>query len=163
VLDAAAVLNRTFDIVYVSLGSLCWLPSVDRWASQVAALLHTGGRLYLHDTHPLSWAFAEDGESIATTYFEQAEPYVEDRPGTYTEGRGPTVHTRNYQWNHSVGEIVTALIRHDLRIVRVEEHPWTVFPAFPYLVRGELDHWEFPPERIAFPLTVTVIAKRCGS
>ena len=160
VLEAAAVLNRTYDIVYVSLGALCWLPSVGQWASQVAALLKPGGRLYLHDTHPLSWAFADDGESIAWTYFEQLDPYVEDRPGTYTDGAGPTVHTRHYQWNHSVGEIVTALVDHGLHIERVEEHPWTVFPAFPYLVPGELDRWEFPPDRTPFPLTVTVIARR---
>ena len=37
VFDAAEVLGpETFDIVYVSLGALHWLPSVDRWADQVA-------------------------------------------------------------------------------------------------------------------------------
>jgi hypothetical protein len=40
--------------------ALCWLPSVERWAEQVAALVALGGRFYLHDGHPLSDALADD-------------------------------------------------------------------------------------------------------
>jgi SAM-dependent methyltransferase len=40
VLDAAMVLAPArFDVVFVSLGALCWLPHVARWAEQVGALL----------------------------------------------------------------------------------------------------------------------------
>ena len=47
-------------MVYVSLGALCWLPSVDEWAEQAAGLLRPGGRLFLHETHPFSMALADD-------------------------------------------------------------------------------------------------------
>ncbi|MHB1526895.1 MAG: class I SAM-dependent methyltransferase [Candidatus Dormibacteria bacterium] len=40
VYDATDALGHaTFEVVYVSLGALCWLPSVDRWAEQVGALV----------------------------------------------------------------------------------------------------------------------------
>ena len=59
--DAAAhPAPQTFDVVYVSLGALGWLPSVAGWADQVSALARTGGRLYLHDGHPLAWSLAYD-------------------------------------------------------------------------------------------------------
>src|SRR5205823_12489105 len=32
---ASALDGETFDIAYVSLGALCWLPSVERWATQL--------------------------------------------------------------------------------------------------------------------------------
>ena len=55
VYDAVGALGHAeFDIVYVSLGALCWLPRVERWAAQVGALVAPGGRFYLHDGHPLS-------------------------------------------------------------------------------------------------------------
>ena len=57
-------------MVYVSLGALCWLPSVDRWATQVAGLLRPGGRLYLHDGHPLAWALADESLAVVHAYFE---------------------------------------------------------------------------------------------
>ena len=39
VYDAPAVLGATrFDLVFTGIGALCWLPSVERWASVVAEL-----------------------------------------------------------------------------------------------------------------------------
>ena len=109
VLQAASVLQpEQFDLVYVSLGALCWLPSVTRWASQVAALLRPGGRLYLHDGHPLAWALADDDLRIEHSCFEEEEPFVDDLDVTYTDGEGRLANTRAYEWNHSIGEIVTA-------------------------------------------------------
>ena len=112
VFDAAEVLApETFDIVYVSLGALHWLPSVDRWADQVAALARTGGRLYLHEIHPLAWSLADDSPTLAYPYFEEPEPFVDDSDLTYTDADRPLANIRTYQWNHGIGEVVMALVR----------------------------------------------------
>ena len=78
--------HATFDIVYVSQGALCWLPNVDRWAQEAAGLVAPGGRLYLHDGHPLAWALADDSLTVEHTYFEESEPYVGDADHSYTDG-----------------------------------------------------------------------------
>jgi SAM-dependent methyltransferase len=45
VLDAPTLLDgRRFDVAYVSLGSLCWLPSVAAWADAVASVLASGAK-----------------------------------------------------------------------------------------------------------------------
>ncbi|HEX2849921.1 MAG TPA: class I SAM-dependent methyltransferase [Acidimicrobiales bacterium] len=161
VLDAAAVLApATFDLVFVSLGALCWLPSVDRWAAQVAALLRPGGRLFLHDGHPLAWAMADDEMRLEHTYFEETDPFVDESSQTYTDGgdelrAGPT-----YEWNHSIGETVNAVIRHGLGVDRLDEHDWTVWPRFPWLVRADDGRWVTPPDRPRVPLTFTLVASR---
>jgi SAM-dependent methyltransferase len=123
VYDAVEALGHaTFDVVYVSLGALCWLPSVDRWAEQVGALVAPGGRFYLHDGHPLANALADERPLVAHAYFEQAEPEVDDAGVSYTDADRPIAHARTYQWNHGLGEVVTALIRHGLRLDRLVEH-----------------------------------------
>ncbi|MET0627803.1 MAG: class I SAM-dependent methyltransferase [Acidimicrobiia bacterium] len=163
VYDAVDALEgATFDVVYISLGALTWLPSVDRWAEQAATLVTPGGRLYLHDCHPLSWALDVDGRRLAHTYFEEAEPHVDDSGETYTDSDvdGSLEHARTYEWNHSLGEIVTALMRHGLRIDTLTEHDWTVYPQFPWLERGLDDTWTIPGDEPRIPLTYTVVATR---
>lgn len=107
--DAATALDgSTFDIVYISEGALCWLPRVDAWASQVGALVRPGGRFYLHDGHPLAWALAEESPTIVQSYFEEPEPFLCDSEATYTDADGPVRRVRSYEWNHGIGEIVSA-------------------------------------------------------
>ncbi len=161
VYDAAAVLpNGAFDIVYVSLGALCWLPSVERWAEQVGALLAPGGRLYLHDSHPAMWALADDGRAVEFTYFEETEPHADDADRSYTDGDTPIEHTRQYEWNHSIGEIVTALLHQGLRLDQLVEHDWTVWPRFDFLVETGDHQWTTPAGMARMPLTYTVVASR---
>lgn len=61
VYDSVEALNgRQFDIVYVGMGSLVWLPDVAGWACVVSRLVRPGGFLYLADGHPLSQVLADD-------------------------------------------------------------------------------------------------------
>jgi SAM-dependent methyltransferase len=161
VYDATTALaGETFDIVYVSLGALCWLPSVDRWAGQVGALLAPGGRFLIHDVHPVAWALADDSLAFEHAYFEESEPFVDDSPDTYTDADRAIVRTRSYEWNHGIGEIVTALIRHGLRLEWLEEHDWTVWPRFPWLVQRDEEEYGPAPGTARPPLTFSLLATR---
>jgi SAM-dependent methyltransferase len=163
VYDAVDVLEaETFDIVYVSLGALCWLPSADRWASQVGALVAPGGRFYCHDDHPVAWALADDELRLEHTYFEEPDPFSIETDKTYTDAKRPLRAMRIYEWNHSIGEIVTALIRHGLRLEWLDEHDWTVWPRFPWLVKDEHGCWTPPPEIPRAPLSFSLLANRPG-
>jgi len=158
--DAPIVLEgQRFDIVFVSLGALCWLPSVEAWAQVVADLLEPGGRLYIHDVHPFTFCLDDDGERIGYySYFEEPDaPYVDDEPVTYTDG-GTLTSTRNYQWNHSIAEIMGALQAAGLVIDVLREHDWTVFAQFPWLVEETTRHFVAPAGRQRIPLTFTILA-----
>ena len=119
---AAEVLPRhSFDLVYTGIGALNWVPSIERWADAVAALLAPGGRLFVRDGHPMLSAIDEEapGELVVRhPYFETAEPMVFSFGGTYVETDRPTAAGESHEWNHGLGEIVTALLRHGLRIHR---------------------------------------------
>lgn len=161
VLDAAAALDPdTYDIVYVSLGALCWLPSIDRWAAQVAALLRPGGRLYLHDVHPVALALGDEEPRFEHSYFEEHEPFSDDEDVTYTDGDGRLTNTRSYEWNHSIGEIVTALVNRGVQLDELVEHDWTVWPRFPWLTEDEDGWWVREPGWPRVPLTFTLLGSR---
>ena len=152
--------HARFDIVYVSLGALCWLPSVERWAAQVGALVAPGGRFYLHDGHPLAWALAEDRLEFEHPYFEEPEPLADDSGYTYTDSEGPLLNRRQYEWNHGLGETVSALLHNGLHLEWLVEHDWTLWPRFPWLVEAADGTWRAPPGRPRLPLSFSLLASR---
>lgn len=163
VYDALQALSgRRFDVVYVSLGALCWLPKVAVWGAVVADLLAPGGRLYFHDGHPFTSCFDDDGKRIIYSYFEEPDdPLVSDSGSTYTDGEELGA-TRTYEWNHSVGEIVTALIGRGLVLDSLTEHDWTLFQRFPWLEESVSGLLVIPEGRPRIPLSFTVLAHAPG-
>jgi SAM-dependent methyltransferase len=135
--DAPAVLpNEAFDLVFTGIGALCWLPDVRRWAQVVAALLKPGGRLFLREGHPMLWSIGDprpDGlVAVEFPYFERPEPTIYDEPGTYVETEHEFVHTTSADWNHGLGEIVTALLDVGMTLTMLVEHdsvPWNALPG----------------------------------
>ena len=165
---AADVLDAgSFDLVYVSVGALTWLPDVRRWAAVVAALLRPGGRLFIRDGHPVLWSVDDERDDdlivIRYPYFETVEPLVSDSSGTYVATDAVIEHGVTHQWNHGIGEIVTALIDEDLTITGLAEHMSTPFEALPgQMVEGGDGEWRLTEDPARLPCTFTLQAVRQG-
>jgi SAM-dependent methyltransferase len=135
VYDARTALQgEIFDVVYTGIGALNWLPDIRGWARVVGSCLADGGRFYIYEGHPmrstLDWDNPDQQLLVRYPYFEQGPPIVNDEATTYVDGPKLEV-TRNYEWNHGLGEIVTALIEAGLRIDFLHEHrevPWQALP-----------------------------------
>ncbi len=159
VYDAPRALSgQRFDVVYVSLGSLGWLPDVSAWGAVVADLLLPGGRFYLHDVHPFSSCLDDEGERVIYGYFEESDhPFVDDGSYSYTDG-GEMTSRRTYEWNHAIGEVVAALTTRGLVIDSLVEHNWTLFQQFPWLVEDSAGLYVPSGERPRIPLSYTIVA-----
>jgi SAM-dependent methyltransferase len=159
VYDAPQALSgKRFDVVYVSFGSLCWLPDVVTWGGVVADLLAPGGKLYLHDVHPFISCFDDDGERVIYGYFEEPDsPFASDSTFTYTDGERLSA-TRTYEWNHSIGEIVAALMGRGVVIDSLIEHDWTLFQQFPWLAENTSGQFVVPEGHPRIPLSFTLLA-----
>lgn len=161
VLDARAAVDGDFDLVYTSIGTVNWLPDLERWADQVAALLKVGGTFYIRDGHPALYAIDEhaDGLTLRYPYFNDGEPQVWDDGSTYAGG-GTVAHSRTYQWVHSLSEIVNALLAAGLQILRFDEGrtlPWKFAARMVEVPEG----FAWPEaERGLIPCTYTIIARK---
>lgn len=164
VYEAVAVLGaERFDFVFTGIGALCWLPSVGRWAEVVAKLLVPGGRLFLREAHPMLWALEyERPDSLLAVeypYFERAEPLVFDEPGTYVETAVTFSHNLTNEWNHGLGEIVSALLAAGMELTMLEEHdsvPWEALPG--RMTRLGLSEWRLTDRPWRLPHTYTLQA-----
>ena len=170
VYDAVDVLGTaSYDLVFTGIGALCWLPDVARWAQVVSGLLRPGGRLFLREAHPVLWALGPprpDGLLVLEyPYFEQAEPLVWDEPGTYVATDVEFAHTVTHEWNHGLGEIVTALLDAGMELTRLVEHdsvPWEAQPG--RMERVALDEWRLAdrPERVPHTYTLQAVKRGAG-
>jgi SAM-dependent methyltransferase len=168
VYSAVTVLGReSFDLVYTGIGALCWLPDIARWAGVVAGLLRVGGRLFIREGHPALWA-VEDGRDdnllvLEYPYFEREEPMVFDEGGTYVETDAVFTHNRTHEWNHGLGEIVTALLGNGMELTGLAEHdsvPWEALPGqMEQLAGGE---WRVAdrPWRVPHSYTLQAVRRR---
>ena len=167
---AREAVTGDFDLVYTTLGVLCWLPDIDLWARVVARLLSPGGRLVLRDDHPVFMAVGDDtsqGLTLHEPYFQQEEPMTWEKEDSYVEapeGAAPITHTRSHQWNHAVGEILTALLGAGLVLEEVSEARVSAWYRWPDLMEPCEGGYRFtdPAMRDMLPLQLVVVARWPG-
>ncbi len=162
VYSAAATVGQQFDLLYTSVGTICWLDDIDRWASNVAGLLKPGGRFVFRDLHPVMAVFEEVDAQIIPRYSywqPSTQPLTFDESDTYL-GTGTVTSTRHNVWNHTVAEVLNALIGNGLRIDRLAEHTevhWKLFPS----VVDQGTHYVLPePLRDKLPACLTIMATK---
>jgi SAM-dependent methyltransferase len=168
VYQAPAVLGTAaFDLVFTGIGALCWLPSVRRWADVVANLLAPGGRLFMREGHPMLWTLEDgraDGLLVADyPYFERDEPMIFDDPGTYVETKVTFTQNITHEWNHGLGEIITALLDSGMKLTMLVEHdsvPWEALPG--QMTQIELGEWRLTdrPWRLPHSYTLEAVKPR---
>ncbi len=155
-----------FDLVFTGVGALCWIPDITAWADVVATLLRPGGRLHIREGHPMLWSLADarpDGLLVVDLpYFERPEPVVWDEDGTYVQT--DTVFSQNltHEWNHGLGEIVSALLANGMQLTLLEEHdsvPWEAFPGQMTDIGG--GEWRIAdrPERLPHSYTLQAVKR----
>jgi SAM-dependent methyltransferase len=165
---AEAVGGAAFDFVFTGIGALCWLPSISRWAEVVATLLRPGGRLFIREGHPMLWTI-QDGRDdnllvVEYPYFEREEPIVFDDGGTYVATDAVFEQTVTHEWNHGLGEIVTALLDAGMVITGLTEHdsvPWDAQPGQMEEVGG--GEWRLADRPWRLPHSYTLQAVKSAS
>ena len=164
--DAVNVFGEeSFDLVYTGVGALCWLPSAHRWARVVAGLLKPGGRLFIREGHPMLWSLEEDADPAwpRYAYFETAEPLVWVDSGTYVSTEETIANSTMHCWNHSLGEIITALLENGMTLTAFTEHdsvPWNAIPG-QMTLDDETGEWRMTrdPRRLAASYTIQALKR----
>jgi SAM-dependent methyltransferase len=165
---APDVLGReAFDLVYTGIGALCWLPSVSRWAGVAAGLLRPGGRLFIREGHPMLWTLEDERDDdllvVRYPYFERSEPTVFDIAGTYVATDTEFEHNVTHEWNHGLGEIVTALLGAGMTVTGLTEHdsvPWEALPG--RMERTDVGEWRLADRPWRLPHSYTLQAVKSG-
>jgi len=158
---AKALAGRRFDVVYTSIGVICWLEDLDVWAKLIASALRPGGVFFIREHHPVAAALDYEGPAdelrLTWPYFNTG-PIRDDSPVDYSSTT-PIANATTYEWAHSLEDVIGALLRAGLTIASFREHktlPWRMVPWMDDLGDGRFALPE--PLRDNCPLAFSLVA-----
>ncbi|HEX7844891.1 MAG TPA: class I SAM-dependent methyltransferase [Chitinophagaceae bacterium] len=156
VYDLRDHLDEKFDIVFTSYGVVGWLPDLTKWAELIAYYLKTGGIFYLAEFHPVVWMFDEQFTHVKYHY-DNKEIIVTENQGTYTD-RNAEIKGKEYSWNHSISEVLNALIAAGLKIEVFNEFMYSPYPCFNNIVEAGNGNWHIKGMEGKVPMVYSVKA-----
>jgi len=143
VLDTSQHVSERFDIVFTSYGTIGWLPDLKPWAQMISERLIPGGMFYMVEFHPIAWMFDYTVSPPVLKYgYHQKEAIYEEYEGTYAEDGQTKMMSKEYGWNHSLGEVVNSLVEAGLTIDYLNEHDASPYDVFPDLVKNKQGMYE---------------------
>ena len=157
---ASDVINRSFDVIVTSTGTITWLPELENWSRSIARLLAPGGLFMLRDDHPLLDALGYEGLLVRENYFGGCGSIDYEENGSYAEDPAcESLHTVNHNWRHDFGEIVGCLLNAGLSIEAFDELPFAEWRALPFLEKTE-QGWTMPEDMPDIPLNFSIVARK---
>jgi len=137
VLDISKHVKDQFDIVFTSYGVIGWLPDLKPWGNIIAERLKHGGTFYMVEFHPIVWMFDYlDGKPIMKYGYKQDVAIYEEYEGTYADKESKMI-SKEYGWNHGLGEVVNALTEAGLHIDYLNEHNESPYNVLPDLIKTD--------------------------
>ena len=158
VYDTPNYLDEKFDIVFTSYGTIGWLPDMDKWAAVVSHFLKPEGKFVFVDFHPVVWMFDNDFKEVFYNYFK-SEPIIEEETGTYADKKASLIQ-KTISWNHSISEVVNALIENGLTIHSLNEYDYSPYNCFNGMEEFETGKFRIKNFENKVPLVYSIKASK---
>ncbi len=120
VYDIDETYTAAFDIVYLTVGVLGWLPDLPAFFGVIERLLRPGGYLFLYDQHPILGMFDPTSLEIDSSYFRQ-EPFVEEALPDYMDP-AQTGRAQSYWFQHTLSSIVGLCLASNFTLTHFAEY-----------------------------------------
>lgn len=126
VFDIAEEYNSQFDIVYITVGALGWLPDIELFFAKATSILKPNGAIFIYELHPVIEMLPSDDNpnvnplQIIEPYFKK-EPY-EDTAGLDYVGNTSATTTTQYWFVWKISDIIMAIINQGFHISRFIEY-----------------------------------------
>jgi SAM-dependent methyltransferase len=161
--EAPRLTPGPYDLVFVTWGTICWLPDLTVWAHVIATVLTPGGELYFADAHPGFLLMEERDGKLEPTYDFQTPvdlPLAFKNDTTYTGDPTVMTHQSTHEWIHPLSTIMGALIEAGLTIKMFHEHEVLPWRGLPFMVPSSNGRWRLPDGHPRFPLSFSLRARK---
>jgi hypothetical protein len=112
--------------------------------------------------HPFASVFYNEkdatGLQVAYPYFHRAAPEVYTNVGSYATDPEVELSYTEYEWSHSLSDVVNALLEAGLRLQFLHEFPYCFYQSHPFMERGEDGWWRLPEHQDSVPLVFSLKA-----
>ncbi len=143
--------NNSFDVIYITIGVLSWMPDLGGFFDVARRLMKPDAQIFIYEMHPILNVFDENPEkpypSTYGSYFS-TDP-VKEEGGLdyyeYNEYEAKPV----YWFPYTLGMLLTTLIERGIQIAEFKEYPKDISNIFP--------HFETKAHNL--PLSYTLIGR----
>ncbi len=156
--DLPKHLDKVFDIVFTSYGTIGWLPNLDKWAKIISKYLKPDGKFIFAEFHPVVWMFDYDFEKIQYRYFT-SDAIIETETGTYTDRDAP-IKSESITWNHGIGEVLNSLISNKLEINSLNEYDYSPYNCFNKTLEISENKFRIKHLENKIPMVYSVVATK---
>ena len=157
--DLPDKLDETFDLVYTSIGVLCWISAIDKWADIIARYLKPGGTLYLMESHPFMNVFDDEtaGLNVRFPYFTSKPiDWPGDWPDYSDENYIVKSPTREFSWTMS--QIHNSLTDAGLQIEFIHEFDFLHWKGLESMEKSKDGFWRLPEPLNKIPILFSLKA-----
>ena len=152
------ILDRKFDIVYTSYGTIGWLPDLEKWAEVISHFLKPGGKFIFVEFHPFVWMYDDDFTHLKYSYFNEM-PIVEIEEGTYANQSADLV--QDYvMWNHPTSDVLNSLLSQNLVLKSFDEYSWSPYACFRHNDEFEKGKYRIPQLGSKVPHVFSLVAEK---
>lgn len=148
----------SFDLVFTTYGTIIWLPDLKPWAEAIAGALKQGGRLVFCEFHPVLMMLNEQTLQLHYDYFNRG-PVVETAVGSYADRSQTTAHP-SVTWNHSLADVLSALLEAGLRLRVFREYDFSPFDCFPGLTETSPGRFQLKGREGILPIVFSLLAEK---
>jgi SAM-dependent methyltransferase len=138
--------NGRFDLMFLSIGTLCWFPDLSLFFQKVSNVLKENGTLFINESHPFTNTLAStDDEEYDKNHPEKfAFSYFKDEPWVTTKGLDYIGGTRYqskpaYSFSHTFSEIINSMAKNGIFVRELKEYDYDIGAGF-----QDLDHHKIP-------------------
>ncbi len=151
-------LDKQFDIIFTSYGTIGWLPDLNKWAKIISKYLKPDGMFVFAEFHPVVWMFDENLEKIKYNYFNSGA-IIETETGTYAD-KDANIEAEFITWNHSISEVVNSLISNGLEINSLDEYDYSPYDCFNKTVEISPNKFRIKHLKNKIPIVYSIVATK---
>lgn len=125
ILDIPEHFFNQFDLVYITVGVLVWIPDLSGLFQNAWKLLKPNGKIFIHEHHPVGDIFPYDGEEedplkVKYPYFSQ-KVYECSEGIDYYGGTIYDSHT-SYEFSYTISNLLNSMIENGFKIFKFNEY-----------------------------------------
>jgi 2-polyprenyl-3-methyl-5-hydroxy-6-metoxy-1,4-benzoquinol methylase len=159
--DLRGKLDDEFDVVYTSYGVINWLHDIKEWGRIAAHYLKPGGTFFMAEFHPFMWVFDDEDQkelNVKYPYWHRDEPDFYEVVGSYADRSARVENTGNYEWAHTLSDILGALLDAGLTVKEFREYPYCVDKPWDFMTEDNKGYYRIKGDPL--PLMFSVKAEK---
>jgi SAM-dependent methyltransferase len=141
--------HNSFDVVYITIGAICWISDLNKFMKIISKLLRKNGLMFMYEMHPILQMFETQKENPIVpkySYFKN-DPFIEEEGYDYYD-KEAKIESRTYSFQHTLEEIFMTSIKNKLQIQEYKEYPHDISNVFMMY------------EQYCFPMCFTLLSKK---